>query len=311
MFIVSDLICCDGCEKAYHEDCLKIRADDLPEVWHCPICLSLREKSTGVQSVDKSRLDASHITVGASNENALSINPRVSSIDPDSLGDKVASRNVNNGDSENEAIELIDGKNPQHDGEALEQFTKEKQMQMPNSLETQKQPATNAASFQSKQISLEPSILLGKEKGNDMTQYRDTKSAKSSSFVQASIDGGNMPQTKATMSLKSSVTDVPFDIRNEGGFSESEPSTSNAAAGDRRRVFEPTIDESKADGEGSNVDYLPSDPKRARAGNVAIETAIIELLDTDSERGDNESHMDECYICNDGGGEESILLQPC
>jgi len=296
-----DLVCCDGCEKAYHEECLKIKADDLPEVWHCPSCLSVREKSTGARRVDNSRPDTSHITAAGNNKDIASRNSPVSSIDPDSLGDKGASGNVNNGDREIGATELIEGKTPEHDGEALEQYTKEKKMQTSNSLETQKQPATNAASFLSKQMSVEPSILLGKEKGNDVTQYHNTKTAKSSSFVKASTDGGKMPQTKATISSKSSVTDASLNIRKKGGFSESEPSTSNATAGGRRRVFEPTIDESKADGEGSNVNYVPSDPKRARVDKAAKETAIIELIDSDSERCDNESHMDKCYICNDGG----------
>jgi hypothetical protein len=37
-----DLICCDGCEKAYHADCLKIDADTLPDFWYGPCCAKRR-----------------------------------------------------------------------------------------------------------------------------------------------------------------------------------------------------------------------------------------------------------------------------
>ena len=35
-----DLICCDGCDNAYHEECLGVNADTLPDPWHCPCCAS-------------------------------------------------------------------------------------------------------------------------------------------------------------------------------------------------------------------------------------------------------------------------------
>ena len=35
-----ELICCDGCDNAYHEECLGVNADTLPDPWHCPHCAS-------------------------------------------------------------------------------------------------------------------------------------------------------------------------------------------------------------------------------------------------------------------------------
>ena len=35
-----DLICCDGCDNEYHEECLGVNADTLPDPWHCPGCAS-------------------------------------------------------------------------------------------------------------------------------------------------------------------------------------------------------------------------------------------------------------------------------
>ena len=32
------MICCDGCEKAYHAECLNLDADDLPDLWYGPCC---------------------------------------------------------------------------------------------------------------------------------------------------------------------------------------------------------------------------------------------------------------------------------
>ncbi|KAL3827047.1 hypothetical protein ACHAXA_007554 [Cyclostephanos tholiformis] len=38
-----DLICCDGCERAYHSNCHKPKIWDLPDgVWYCMICTSAR-----------------------------------------------------------------------------------------------------------------------------------------------------------------------------------------------------------------------------------------------------------------------------
>ena len=34
----SDLICCDGCEKAYHADCINVDEDKLPDIWYGPCC---------------------------------------------------------------------------------------------------------------------------------------------------------------------------------------------------------------------------------------------------------------------------------
>ena len=33
------MICCDGCEKAYHAECIKVDADTLPDVWYGPCCV--------------------------------------------------------------------------------------------------------------------------------------------------------------------------------------------------------------------------------------------------------------------------------
>jgi hypothetical protein len=33
-----DLVCCDNCSCAYHEHCLRAKAEDLPDPWHCPKC---------------------------------------------------------------------------------------------------------------------------------------------------------------------------------------------------------------------------------------------------------------------------------
>jgi hypothetical protein len=33
-----DIICCDNCTKVCHEECLELTIDDLPDVWHCPLC---------------------------------------------------------------------------------------------------------------------------------------------------------------------------------------------------------------------------------------------------------------------------------
>ena len=33
-----NLICCDGCPRAYHCKCIGVRESQLPEVWHCPEC---------------------------------------------------------------------------------------------------------------------------------------------------------------------------------------------------------------------------------------------------------------------------------
>jgi len=45
-----DLICCDGCEKVYHAECLlekySIDAEKLPDMWHCPSCNSKEEDKT-------------------------------------------------------------------------------------------------------------------------------------------------------------------------------------------------------------------------------------------------------------------------
>lgn len=35
-----ELVCCDGCDNAYHEECLGVTADTLPDPWHCPHCAS-------------------------------------------------------------------------------------------------------------------------------------------------------------------------------------------------------------------------------------------------------------------------------
>ena len=34
------LICCDGCENAYHAKCLQVQASSLPDPWFCPRCSS-------------------------------------------------------------------------------------------------------------------------------------------------------------------------------------------------------------------------------------------------------------------------------
>ena len=34
------MICCDGCDNAYHEECLGVDAGTLPDPWHCPHCAS-------------------------------------------------------------------------------------------------------------------------------------------------------------------------------------------------------------------------------------------------------------------------------
>eukprot|EP00984_Skeletonema_dohrnii_P023592 scaffold12683_cov144-Skeletonema_dohrnii-CCMP3373.AAC.3 len=37
--IGGELLCCDGCDRAYHAECLDIEdADGLPNIWHCPDC---------------------------------------------------------------------------------------------------------------------------------------------------------------------------------------------------------------------------------------------------------------------------------
>eukprot|EP00804_Cyclotella_cryptica_P003551 CCRYP_002166-RC/>CCRYP_002166-RC protein AED:0.06 eAED:0.06 QI:149/1/1/1/1/1/5/736/887 len=51
-----ELICCDGCEKAYHAKCLSLSADVLPEVWYGPCCegrLSIKRKSPVCSSANK------------------------------------------------------------------------------------------------------------------------------------------------------------------------------------------------------------------------------------------------------------------
>lgn len=35
---LSDLICCDGCEKAYHAECINVDEDKLPDIWYGPCC---------------------------------------------------------------------------------------------------------------------------------------------------------------------------------------------------------------------------------------------------------------------------------
>ncbi|KAL7465963.1 hypothetical protein ACHAXS_006268 [Conticribra weissflogii] len=229
-----DLVCCDGCEKAYHEECLKVKADELPEVWHCPSCISEREKSANSQRKEQSRSDkASQTTTAGNDEDRISKQPRVSSIGAGSLGDNVASGNKNMNDRENKTIELVGGRLSGHDGKASEQPTE--------------------------------------------------------------------GQNNATSLAKSSVNDAFLNVRRADFFSESNCSSSNSPAKEKRLINESTAVESKADGESSSVINAPSDPKRARVDKVAKETAVIELIDTESEQGDSGSLIDKCYICNDGG----------
>jgi hypothetical protein len=40
-----DLICCDGCERAYHSNCHKPKIWDLPDgVWYCMVCKQMRRE---------------------------------------------------------------------------------------------------------------------------------------------------------------------------------------------------------------------------------------------------------------------------
>jgi hypothetical protein len=41
-FSFADLLCCDGCEKAYHPECLKVDEDALPDIWYGPCCVNRR-----------------------------------------------------------------------------------------------------------------------------------------------------------------------------------------------------------------------------------------------------------------------------
>lgn len=42
--VLSELICCDKCDNAYHADCLGVELEDLPDPWHCPSCRESRKK---------------------------------------------------------------------------------------------------------------------------------------------------------------------------------------------------------------------------------------------------------------------------
>ncbi|KAL7478601.1 hypothetical protein ACHAW6_004363, partial [Cyclotella cf. meneghiniana] len=47
-----DLICCDGCENAYHADCLVVDANALHDIWYGPCCE--KRLPTKRQSADSS-----------------------------------------------------------------------------------------------------------------------------------------------------------------------------------------------------------------------------------------------------------------
>ena len=49
----TDLICCDGCIKAFHTTCLKVNPDSLPDPWYCPSCDENREEKASVAYYDE------------------------------------------------------------------------------------------------------------------------------------------------------------------------------------------------------------------------------------------------------------------
>ena len=48
------LICCDKCEHAFHEECLGLESDSLPDPWFCQSCFTLSaEESNGESESSK------------------------------------------------------------------------------------------------------------------------------------------------------------------------------------------------------------------------------------------------------------------
>lgn len=56
------------------------------------------------------------------------------------------------------------------------------------------------------------------------------------------------------------------------------------------------------------MSFVPSNSKQAGVDKYTKGKMDLELLDTENESGDGGSHMDECYICDDGGGETSEVI---
>ena len=46
------LICCSSCPLAYHEDCLKVKADTLPDDWQCRHCVVVKEKKMSAKETN-------------------------------------------------------------------------------------------------------------------------------------------------------------------------------------------------------------------------------------------------------------------
>lgn len=44
---VTELICCDKCDKAYHAKCLGVKVVDLPDPWHCQSCTKADDDGNG------------------------------------------------------------------------------------------------------------------------------------------------------------------------------------------------------------------------------------------------------------------------
>ncbi len=50
---------------------------------------------------------------------------------------------------------------------------------------------------------------------------------------------------------------------------------------------------------------FPFDPKQTGVDKSAKGKIDLDLSDAENESGGGGSHMDECYICDDGGGKTS------
>ena len=44
------LICCDKCEHAFHEECLGLESDSLPDPWFCQSCCTLSADESNEES---------------------------------------------------------------------------------------------------------------------------------------------------------------------------------------------------------------------------------------------------------------------
>lgn len=59
------MICCDGCEKAYHPECLKVDQNALPDIWYGPCCVNRSPVKTKLSTKNKADDTKPSATVAA------------------------------------------------------------------------------------------------------------------------------------------------------------------------------------------------------------------------------------------------------